>query len=496
MIRQQQQDGDRLRQLARGLALVAIVAVILFSAVALARDNPPEAGPPKAFHPPTPSVAKLPNGLSVVVVERPGLPLLTLHLVVKSGAESDPPQLPGTAQLTAEVLTQGTSRRSARDISDAVDGMAAQLSSSGSWDLSNVELTVLSDRTDQALELLSDIVRNPAFPPEEIERKRQQTISALDLLRDDPAYMADALFNVLVFRGTPYGHPLDGTTQSIRRLARNDLRGFHARYYRPDNCILALVGDIRQDLALAQAQKFFGDWKGAAPPDAGPPAVSGSTFKHRIVVVDKPDAVQTEIRGGNPALRRDSPEYYALTVANQVLGGPAVNRLFRQLRSRRGLAYGASSELSLQQTAGSWMGKTSTRSTETLHSLHALLEEIERLRSDRVSSQELQMAKSYLVGHMALEFETSGDIAAQTLELMVHRLPLSAWNDYAEKVNLIDSSEVSVVSEKYLSGDSRIIVLVGDASRFSKELRKLGPFELIPLKDLDLSSPDLRKAGP
>lgn len=480
----------------RRLCVLAAATVILYSAVALARDNPPAVEPPKAFHPPPTYVVKLPNGLSVVVVERRALPLLTLHFVVKSGAEADPSQLPGTAQLTAQVLTQGTASGTSREISDAVDAMGAQLSSGANWDLSNVELTVLSDHTEQAFELLSEIVRQPAFPPEEVERKRQQTISALDLLRDDPAYMADALFNILAFRGTPYGHPLDGTVESVRRLGREDLRQFHGRYYQPDNCILALVGDIGQDEALAGAKRFFGAWKGTALPESPPPVASETPPHRRIVVVDKPDAVQTEIRAGNPAIRRGSSEFYSLTVANQVLGGPAVNRIFRQLRSRRGLAYGASSELSLQHTAGSWMGKTSTRTAETAKSLRAIVEEMERLRSDRVGSQELRMAKSYLIGHMALEFETSGDIAAQTLELMVHRLPIGYWGDYADKVDAVDPSEVSIVSEKYLGAESRIIVLVGDASRFAKELREFGSIELIALRDLDLGSLDLRKSRP
>jgi zinc protease len=475
------------------LRLASCFGALLIATAGLARENPPEVPPPKPLILPTPSVVKLPNGLEVVVVERRALPLLTLRLVVRSGAESDPQQLPGVAQMTAEVLTQGTSQRNARAISDEADSMGAQLTSGAGWDLSYAELTVLSDQTERAFELLSDIVRHPAFPAEEVERKRQQSISALDLLRDDPAYMADAVFDVLVFQGTPYGHPLDGTVETIRRLSRNDLETFHGRYYRPENCILAVVGDLSQDEALVRAEKFFGEWKGSAPANTPPDVSPERALRRRIVVVDKPDAVQTEIRAGNPSIRRDSPQYYALTVANQVLGGPAVNRLFQQLRSRRGLAYGASSELNLQQTAGAWMGKTSTRTSQTVRSLRDTIEEIERLRTSHISPQELRMARSYLVGHMALEFETSGDIASQTLELMVHHLPLGYWNDFAEQVNRVEPGDVSVAAENYLKDDSQIIVLVGDANRFAKELRKFGPFETIPLKDLDLASPDLRR---
>ena len=476
--------------------LAYLAGAFLIAACLVARDRPPEVPPPAPLKLPIPAVTQLPNGLRVVVVERRSLPILTLRLLVQSGAESDPPELPGTAQLTAQVLSQGTPRRSARAISDAVDFMGAQLSSAATWDQSYAELTVLSHQAEPAFELLAEIVRTPAFPAEEVERKQQQTISALELLRDDPSYMADTIFHVLVFQGTPYGHPLDGTVESVRRISRNALQDFHRRHYVPDNSVLAVVGDTNPREALALAEKFLGTWKGGTAPQAPRGAMGPGTSRGRLLVVDKPDAVQTEIRAGYAVAKRDSPEYPALTVANQVLGGPAVNRLYRELRSRQGLAYGALSELDFQRATGSWVAKTSTRTAQTVRSLRGVLEEMDRLRKDPVSTQELGMAKNYLVGHMALEFETSDDVAAQTLELIEHRLPLSYWNDIPGKVYAIEASDVSAVARRYLAHDRRTVVLVGDASRFSKELRKIGTFETIALKDLDLAAPALARPHP
>lgn len=468
-----------------------LAGALLITACVLARDHPPEAPPPTPLKLLTPSVAELSNGLRVVVVERRALPILTLRLLVQAGAESDPPDLPGTAQLTAQVLSQGTSRRSALEISEAVDSMGAQLSTGAGWDQSYAEITALSHQSDQAFELLAEVSRNPAFPPEEVERKQQQTISALQLLRDDPAYMADTVFHVLVFQGTPYGHPLDGTVETVRKLSSRELEQFHRKYYQPGNCILAVVGDTNPDEAIALAKKFFANWKGAGVPKTAHVSTPVGAIRKRLVVVDKPDAVQTEIRAGFRVTQRDSDEYYALTVANQVLGGPAVNRLYRELRSRQGLAYGASSDIEFQQSAGSWMAKTSTRTSETVRSLRGVIDEIERLRKNHVSTQELGLAKNYLVGHMALEFETSDDVAAQTLELMEHRLPLSYWNDFPQKVYAIEAGDVSDVANKYLAEDRQTVVLVGNTGRFSKELQKLGPFETLSLQDLDLASPRL-----
>ncbi len=478
--------------LARVLVL-AFIGLLSSVSISAARDLPPQVAPPKLFVLPAPQVRTLPNGLTLSVTERRALPILTLRLLVKSGAESDPPNLPGTAQLTAEVLAQGTTSRSAQEIAEAIDFVGGNLSTGAGWDDSYAELTVLSDQAELAFDLLSDVVRRPAFLPAEIARKQQQTVSALEILRDDPAYMADAVFNVLVFKGTEYGHPLDGTEGSVQKLEQKDLRDFHSRQYQPGNCILAVVGDISIEVALKRAEASFGDWSASGQVGDDVKAAPIHETQGRIVVIDKPDAVQTEIRVGNRAASRDSPDYYALTAANQILGGPAANRLFKTLRSRQGLTYGASSELIFQQTAGSWVAKTSTRTQETMRSLRAVLDEMNRLRRDSIRPSELQTAKSYLIGHMALEFETSNDIARQALELMVHNLPLDYWNHFPEQISLLDASEVSAMARKYLAANPDVIVLIGDARQFAEDLREIGPVEIIPLRELDLASPDLRR---
>lgn len=490
-------DGKKEGRRGRAVRRAAVTLTTLFSmmgaALAISRERPPDVPPPKPPVLPAPFVRDLPNGLKLVVVERRSLPILTLQLVVQSGAEADPPDLPGTAQLTAELLAQGTPARDARAIAETVDSMGANLASGAGWGRTYVELTVLSHQADTAFGLLADIVRHPAFLPEEIDRKRQQTISALEILRDDPAYMADAIFKILVHRGTPYGHPLDGTAESVRRMTQRDLQEFHGRNYRPGNSILAVVGDTSTEDAVARAEKLFGGWKGSALTRSSPAPKTRPAMPRRILIVDKPDATQTEIRVGNSAARRDSPDYYALTVANQVLGGPAANRLFRELRSRQGLAYGASSDLIFQQGVASWVAKTSTRTRETARSLQAVLEEIARLRTSPISHQELETAKSYLIGHMALEFETSDDVAAQTLELVEHRLPLHYWNEFPEKIYALQAPDVVKTARRYLQDDGQVIVLVGDARQFSKELREIGSHHIVPLEDLDLAAADFFK---
>jgi zinc protease len=480
----------------RGPWIVALtlVASLLSVASVCAREYPPQAPPPKPLVLPAPTVRALPNGLKVVVVERHTLPLMTLRMVVRSGAEAEPDGLPGTAELVSALLTEGTARRSEREIAEAVDSVGGLIDSGADWDSSFVTLSVLTDQMELAFDLLSDMVMHPAFAPAEVERKRQQTLSALEVVHGDPAYVADTALRGKLFAGTPYSHPEDGTVETIRRITPGALRDFHARFYRPANCILAVVGDISAREAFERAEKAFGAWENrpgpAAPPEAMPAAGS-----RRSVAIDKPDAVQTEIRIGSLGVPRNSPDYFALSVANQILGGPAANRLFRALRTREGLTYGASSDLVCHRTLGAWVAKTFTRTPETIKSVQVALDQMRHLRDHGITDQELETAQGYLIGHLALEFETSDGMASRILELMIHNLPLEYWNRFPDKIRALTAQEVSSATRRYLDPDRNIIVLVGNLSGFKKELKKLGPVQVILLDDVDFGSPDLERPG-
>jgi zinc protease len=448
---------------------------------------------------PAPALQALPNGLKVVVIERHTLPLLTLRLVVRAGAEADPAELPGAAQLVSALMTEGTTTKSARQIAEAIDSVGGMLESGADWDSSFVALSVpqAGDQVSLAFALLSEIAAHPAFAPAEIARQRQQTLSALEVERTDPAYIADMTLRRVLFFGTPYSHPDDGTIEAMQRIRAEDLRAFHARYYRPSNCFLAVVGDITTSEAFTRAEASFTAWQDqpVRPPisNSHSETLKAATGQPRIIAIDKPDAVQTEIRIGNLAAPRDSPDYYALNIANQILGGPASNRLFRALRSRQGLTYGASSNLLSYRGLGGWVAKTFTRTPETLKSVQIALEQMRNLRDHAINDSELETAKGYLVGHLALEFETSEGTASQTLDLMLHNLPLDYWNHYPENIRTLTAPDVWETTRRYLHPESNVIVLVGNISGFKKDLKKLGAVQMIPLSDLDFGAEDLAR---
>jgi zinc protease len=334
---------------------------------------------------------------------------------------------------------------------------------------------------------------HPAFLPPEVERQRKQTLSGLEVLRDDPDYVATAAFRCLAFLGTPYGHAEDGTIPAVRRITRQDLRDFHNNYYQPSNALLAIAGDIETSKAFERAEKYFGSWTKRATPVM--PAAAPVAALQRIVAIDKPDAVQTEIRVGNFGVPRNSPDYLALSIADQILGGPSENRLFRALRTHQGLTYGASSELLSYQSSGVWLAKTFTRTPETMKSVHLVLEQIKRMRDQPITPEELETARGYLIGHLALDFETSEGLASQTLELLVFDLPLDYWNRYPEKIRALTPDEVWNAARQRLVPDTSIIVLVGNISGIEKDLKKLGPVQFIPLAAVDFDSKELVLGG-
>jgi zinc protease len=318
-------------------------------------------------------------------------------------------------------------------------------------------------------------------------------LSALEVARDDPNYLADAAIDCVIFAWTSYGHPQDGTLESVRRLSPGDLRAFHGEYYRPSNALLAVAGDITSERAEELSEKYFGAWKGSGVAIAPPPPGVLPEKQRQVLVINKPDAVQTEIRIGNPGIPRASADYYALTVANQILGGPATNRLFSALRTRRGLTYGASSELDCRRSAGSWEAKTFTRTEETVKTLEVVLEQMSRLRAEDPGVQEFSTAQSYLTGHLALQFESSESVATQMLDLKVHGLSLDYWNHFPTEIQKLTPQTAGETLRHYLDPERAVIVLVGNAQGFARDLKKLGRVRVIPLAKVDFASPTLER---
>lgn len=477
---------SRLSSLVSRLSFFLCVLLITAACLARAQQSPPLIPPPEAPQLAVPLTRTLPNGLTVWVLESHNLPVVTLDLAIKAGSEADPQDLPGLAQFEASLLDEGTTRRTAQQIASAIDDAGGSIDTGAEWDDSYASITILSSHCRLAFDLLSSIATRPAFRSSDVERIRKQTLSALDVLREDPEYIADTVIDEEAFRGTPYSHPANGVAESIRRITPEILKRFHARYYRPSNAGLVVVGDIAPERAYDLAQKYFGKWQGREAPALPRPEIAPPATGRRVVVIDDPNAIETVIRIANRAVPRNDAAYPALSIASQILGGPAENLLFNTLRTARGLVYGASSELDCYHASGIWEEKTSTRSAETIKVVGLMLDEMKKLRGRTVGPWELENAQNYFVGHMALEFESTQDVADHLVELLVYDLPPAYWNSFPQKVRGLTLRELRDSIRTYLNPKDAVIVLVGNVSKFKQSFNKLGSVRVVSLSDLEL----------
>lgn len=456
-------------------------------------ERPPRPLPARDVKFPPYSMRTLANGLQVIAVSHHEQPAVSLRLLIRAGGALDPPDKPGVAAVVAAVLDQGTTTRSAEQIATTIDSIGGVIGSGSGTDLSFIQAIVMKDSLNVALDLVSDLARSPAFAQEEIERQRQQILSGLKVSYDDPEYLAGVVFDRLVYGFHPYGRPDAGTPQSIAAITRQDLVAFHKNWFGPNNAILAIVGDVSAEEAFSGAERAFGAWAKSEsnvrkPSDLPPPT-------RRLVIIDRPGAVQTEIRVGHTGLPRTHRDYLALDLAIKILGGEGGNRLHRVLRSERGLTYGASADINALKDGGDIVAETDTRSESTGEALRLIVDELWRLQRQRVSQRELADAQAYLTGSFPLTIETPSAIAMQVLNAVFYGLDLEELQTFRERVNAISVDDIQRVAKTYLHPDRLSIVLVGDANVFAKQLAGVGfeEYERIAVNELDLTAVDLRR---
>ena len=436
----------------------------------------------------------LDNGLRVVYVGHHEQPAVNVRLLLRAGASSNPSDKLGVAALVGQLLDQGTTTRTAPEIAGVIDNVGGALVAGASGELSFVDVLVMKDSFDLGLDMLADVTRRPAFAPQEIERQRQQVLSSLQVSYDDPAYVATVVFNRLVYGFHPYGMPSSGTPESVRAITRDDLVAFHRMYYLPNNAVIAVVGDVSAEEAFQGVERALGDWERGELP--APRVEDAPAPTRRLVVIDRPGAVQTTVRAGHVALPRADPDFLAFDLAIKILGGEGGNRLGNVLRSQRSLTYAASADLAGRQLSGDFMAKTDTRSVATAEALRLTVDEISRMRRERVHPRELQGAQDYLAGNFPITIETPNAIATQVLEAILFGLDLDELERYPQRINRVTVADIQRVAEKHLRPASLSIVLVGDASTFVQDLPGVGfdQFETVSLAELDLSTADLRRA--
>jgi len=483
------------------LALLATLLVPSTSGLLFGQQEPPPPpSAPRAVSFPKPIETTLKNGLRVIAIERGGLPLVSAQVLIKNGGEVDPPQSAGLAQMTASLLTKGTATRTAPEIAEAIEALGGSLDSGARWDAAVVGVGVMSSKFIPAMEILADVVRRPAFKDEEIERLRQQTLDGLSVELREPSVLARLVASRVVFGGSPYGHPLTGTPETLARIKRDDIARMHRTYYRPDNAVLMIGGDIKPEAAFKVAERLFGDWAKPATPLPASSAETGKAAaaadKPRVIVIDKPDAGQAAVVLARAGLRRTDPDFFRGLVANSVLGGGYSARLNQEIRIKRGLSYGASSTLEVRREVGPFVASTQTKNESAAEVAGLLVNELGGLASGQIPDLELTPRKAVLIGNFARAVETNEGLVGQVASLALYGLGLEEINNYIKNVQTITAGDVQRFAGTRLSSKDANIIVVGNAQLFLNDLRKQFPnVEVIPEAELNLNSASLRRAS-
>lgn len=449
------------------------------------REEPPTPQPLGRVDFPAYEKRVLPNGLTVYALEYHEQPVVALRLLIGAGAENDPPNLPGVAAFTADLLNQGTRTRTATQIAESIERVGGTVQASADMEGTSLSAAVLTDNAGLAFELMNDMLMNPAFAQDELGRSQQQSLSGLTAQMEDPDFIADAVFSREIYGMHPYGHLESGTVTSIPRIKREDLIKFHQTYYAPNISALAIVGDLKTGDAFKLAEQWFGSWQKKDVPRRTDPELPKFQGR-RIVVIDKPDAVQTEIRVGQTSVRRKDPDYFNLLMASYILGGSAGGRLNRTLRVERGLTYGAYATIVPKRGPGSFYSTTDTRTEKTTEALKLVFDEIEKLRTSDVPPQDLQDAKSFIIGSFPLNIEVPGDLATRLVTVFLYDLGDDYLRTYRDRLAAVSEADVQRSAKEKVSAGNIAAVLVGNAAQFKTGLEPLGKVEVIPIDKLDL----------
>ncbi len=406
----------------------------------------------------------LPNGLTVLHSENHNLPIVMVTMIVKSGQVHEPSDKAGLANLTAELLDEGTKTRTSKDISEAIDFIGASLNASTGNDYITISLSVLKKDLNRGFEIFSDIVLNPVFPQHEIDRKKQLIKGSLKQREEEPSFLAERAFIKEVFGEHPYSRLIEGSEETIDKITRDDILKFHSENFIPNNSILSIAGDITQEELIILLEKYIGEWKKIELPERKSLNLEINKNK-KIVKIDR-DITQANIILGNYGISRDNPDYYAVTVMNYILGGGGfASRLMNSIRDEKGLAYDVHSYFAAYKEAGYFQSELQTKNETANIAIDEIIRQITKIKTEKVTEKELSEAKSYLTGSFPRRLDTTRKIADFLAIVEFFNLGLDYDKKYIDYINSVTGEDVLRVAQKYLTPENYILVIVGNQKK-------------------------------
>ena len=441
------------------------------------RSARPKGSTPRSFTPPVPQRERMSNGLSLLHIEKPGLPMVAMGLVLNAGATTDPPGQPGLAHMTAGLLAEGTATRSSQQIADEMEFLGSQLDSDAGREHAFIFAESLTSHWHKALEIVADVAKNANFPPRELDRLRNERLADLKRIADDPVSISQRASRALVFGPeSRYGHPITGTERSINAFTREGVVSHFGSHYGPGEATLIVVGDVSGADVVSRAEVYFGEWSGSdASPEVGEDAVNGSTVPATIYLVDKPGAAQSVIRAGHITVPRHHPDYYALSMLNYSFGGQATARLFMNLRQDKGYSYGYYSTIEWLTSQSALLAGGAVETAVTKEAVIETLKEFADIRGARpVTQEEFKASRDGMLRGFPAQFETQGQLLQLLSRLAIFGLPDDYYSHYVDNLKAVSLEDVHRVAVERIDDEHLTVLVVGDRDVVEPGLKEIG----------------------
>ncbi|NNF12399.1 MAG: insulinase family protein [Gemmatimonadetes bacterium] len=447
----------------------------------LDRSRPPSRGTFTDFDFPSVDRRRLPTGLDLRVAQLHRLPVVSLNLFMRASEAALRPANAGLSVATADTVEGGTKKRSGSALAEALEGIGARMSVSAGWEGTSLSLSCLADRLPEALGIVAEAILQPGFPDGEVERVRQQQLAAIRQRLMDPSSLATDSANARFFAdGVPWARRIEGGTESVERFGPGEMAAWAEANYRPERGGLVLAGDVDAGEVATMVLDHFGDWTGA-PTNEAAFEVTPRTRERRIHIVHRPGSVQSEIRIGHVGTKRSDPDYYALSIANMVLGGMFTSRLNLNLREKNGFTYGVRSRFLLRTAPGPFRVSTAVGNDVTAAAVREIMNELEAIAGEGPTTAEVTAARDYAAGIFGLQLETAGQVATRVSQLVVYDLPDDHFDEYRDRIRAVDAESAAAAARRHIRPHEAQIVLVGDADVIATDLEglDLGPVEVV-----------------
>jgi zinc protease len=445
------------------------------------RSTAPPAGAPRPYHFPDVTRVTLPNGLRVLVAENHNAPIVSLRVLVRSGADHDNAELAGLAALVGDLLDEGAGSRDAMQLAEDIGLLGGALGTGADWDATYASLEVLSRYSGPTIDILADVTFRATMPEDGFERVRNERLTDILQQRDEPGSIAGKRFANLLYGSGTYGNSVTGNDDSLARITLDDVRRFYREHYLPNNSSVIVAGDISPEAAIDLVTKAFGPWEpGIEPPR--PTVTPAELEASRIYLIDRPQAVQSEIRIGHIGVARSTEDYFAISVMNALLGGVFNSRINLNLREKHGYTYGARSAFGFRRQTGPFVVSAPVRNEVTRESVSEVLGELRRIRTGDVEERELEDTKNYLIGVFPATVQSASEVGGRLLDMELYGLPEDYFDHYRENIAAIDKAEIERVARKYIDPERVLIVIVGNATQIRGPLGGLG----LPIHEMDI----------